>query len=119
MKPLITTLRPGRARGPVAPSSDDSLGRGMDVALTLLVFLGLGALIDRWLGLFPVFTITLVLFASVGTFVRMKFVYDATMERHEAARRAGRQSASATTATTTTSSASVPPAPSAHVEGLT
>lgn len=118
MKPLITTLRPGRASGPVAPSSDDSLGRGMDVALTLLVFLGLGALIDRWLGLFPVFTITLVLFASVGTFVRMKFVYDATMERHEAALRAGRRPASATTSTPTATATSAPAAPTTHAEGL-
>ena len=90
MKPLIPALRSGRASDRIAPSSDDSLGRGMDLALTVLVFLGLGALIDRWLGLFPVFTITLVLFAAVGAFVRMKFVYDATMERHEATRLAGR-----------------------------
>ena len=90
MKPLISVLRSDRASERVAPSSDDALGRGMDMALTLLVFLGLGALIDSWLGLFPVFTITLVVFAAVGTFVRMKFVYDATMERHEATRLAGR-----------------------------
>ena len=93
MKPLISTLRSGRADVRVVPSSDDSLGRGMDMALTLLVFLGLGALIDRWLGLFPVFTITLVLFAAVGTFVRMKLVYDATMERHEATLLASRTTA--------------------------
>jgi hypothetical protein len=90
MKPLISTLRPDRDSRRVAPSSDDALGRGMDVALTLLVFLGLGALIDRWLGIFPTFTIGLVLFAAIGTFVRMKFVYDATMERHEAQLRASR-----------------------------
>jgi len=65
----------------------------MDVALTLLVFLGLGALIDNWLGVFPLFTIVLVLFAAIGTFVRMKFVYDATMERDEAALLERRQSA--------------------------
>ena len=66
----------------------------MDIALTLLVFLGLGALIDRWLGIFPVFTILLVVIASLGTFVRLKYTYDATMERLEAERRdalAGRQ----------------------------
>lgn len=93
MKPLISALRSDRASDRVAPNSDDSLGRGMDMALTLLVFLGLGALIDNWLGLFPVFTITLVLFAAIGTFVRMKLVYDATMERHEATRLAGRAAA--------------------------
>ena len=85
MKQFLTTVRSDRADRP-SPSSDDSLGRGMDLALTLLVFLGLGALIDRWLGIFPVFTIVLMLFAAIGSFVRMKFVYDATMERHEAER---------------------------------
>lgn len=90
MKTVISTFRSGRAGERVAPSSDDSLGRGMDVALTLLAFLGLGALIDRWLGLFPLFTIGLVLFAAIGSFIRLKYVYDATMERHEAALRAGR-----------------------------
>jgi Flp pilus assembly protein TadB len=91
MKPLVTQLRAGRSTGNTAQGGDDSLGRGMDVALTLLVFLGLGALVDRWLGLFPLFTISLVLFAAIGTFVRMKYVYDATMERHEAELRAGRR----------------------------
>jgi Na+-transporting methylmalonyl-CoA/oxaloacetate decarboxylase beta subunit len=100
MKPLISTLRHGRAGSPVAPSSDDSLGRGMDLALTLLVFLGLGALVDSWLGIFPVFTIALVLFAAVGTFVRMKVVYDATMERHEAELRGARRGADAPTGAT-------------------
>ncbi len=60
----------------------------MDVALTMLVFLGLGALLDTWLGLFPVFTIALVVFAAIGSFVRLKYVYDATMERLEADRAA-------------------------------
>ncbi|MEJ7799031.1 MAG: AtpZ/AtpI family protein [Ilumatobacter sp.] len=88
MKLLITFNRPDRAARRPAASSDDSLGRGMDVALTLLVFLGLGALIDRWLGIFPVFTIALMLFAAIGSFIRMKYVYDAAMERHEAERMA-------------------------------
>ena len=98
MKTILSTLRSGRATGAAtsgastgSSGNDDSLGRGMDTALTLLVFLGLGALIDSWLGVFPVFTIVLVLLAAVGTFIRMKFVYDATMERHEAELRASRQ----------------------------
>jgi len=102
MKPQVLKLRSGSAHGTDTTSRDnlrgghsgDSLGRGMDIALTLLVFLGLGALIDRWLGIFPVFTILLVVIASLGTFVRLKYTYDATMERLEAERRdalAGRQ----------------------------
>jgi F0F1-type ATP synthase assembly protein I len=95
MKPQVLKLRSGTAHGtePASPDdrrggpSGDSLGRGMDIALTLLVFLGVGALIDRWLGIFPVFTIVFVVIASLGTFVRLKYTYDATMERLEAERR--------------------------------
>lgn len=91
MRLLFTNIRPGRAHGTEpatqAPTgNDDTLGRGMDVVLTMVVFLGLGWLLDRWLGLFPVLTISLVLFAAIGSFVRMKYVYDAAMERHEAER---------------------------------
>jgi F0F1-type ATP synthase assembly protein I len=99
MKLLFTNVRIGRAQTDDAPArpagagrSDDSLGRGMDVALTLLVFLGLGWLLDRWLGLFPLFTVSLVVFAAVGSFVRMKYVYDAAMERLEAERAAAARS---------------------------
>ena len=87
MKPLIAQIRSGSAHRTDDSASTDSLGRGMDIALTLLAFLLIGYLVDRWLGLFPTFTITLVLFAAVGTFIRLKYTYDATMERLEAERR--------------------------------
>lgn len=67
--------------------TDSNLARGMDIALTLLVFLGAGWLLDRWLGVFPAFTIGLVMFAAIGTFVRLKYTYDAAMEQLEAERR--------------------------------
>ena len=95
MKLLPSYLRARRAPErslASTPAGTDSLGRGMDVALTLLVFLGLGWLVDSWLGIFPVFTIGLVVFAAVGQFIRLKYVYDATMERLEAERLAQRQS---------------------------
>ena len=100
MKLLFTNIRSGRAQASAPRSSDDSLGRGMDVALTVLAFLGLGWLIDSWLGLFPVFTITLVLFSSIGSFIRMKYVYDAAMERLEADRAAKRNGVTSGTAAT-------------------
>ncbi len=97
MKQIVSHLRARAAHGPEAESplrstggGDDTLGRGMDVALTLAAFLGLGWLIDRWLGVFPLATITLVVFAAVGTFIRMKYTYDARMERLEAERMARR-----------------------------
>jgi len=70
------------------PSNTDSnLARGMDIALTLLVFLVAGFFLDRWLGLFPLFTLSFTTFAAVGTFIRLKYTYDAEMERLEAERR--------------------------------
>jgi hypothetical protein len=93
MKLLPSYLRPGRsAERSLAgsPAGSDSLGRGMDVALTLGAFLGIGWLIDAWLGVFPAFTIGLVVFAAVGTFIRLKYTYDRTMERLEAERLAAR-----------------------------
>ena len=63
MKMLFTSARASRASG-----SDDNLGRGMDTALTVLAFLGIGLLIDIWLGTRPIFTIGLVVFAAVGCY---------------------------------------------------
>jgi len=67
--------------------ADDNVGRGMDFALTILLFLGIGWALDARFGTRPVFTIGCVIFAVVGQFVRMWYVYDAAMERHEADRR--------------------------------
>ena len=96
MKTVISTLRAGRSGDRIADgdriaSGDDTLGRGMDLALTILAFLILGAVIDNCLGFFPLFTLILVVFAADGSFIRMKYVYDATMERHEAQRLAARR----------------------------
>lgn len=90
MKPLLLKIRSGSAPVDRRAANDDTLGRGMDLALTLLVFLLLGFALDSWLGVFPLFTIVLVVVAAVGAFVRLKYVYDATMERLEAERRASR-----------------------------
>ena len=86
MKLLVPPPRANRAPKSLASGSSDSLGRGMDVALTLAFFLGLGWLLDRWLGTPPLFMIVLTILASVGQFLRMKYVYDAHMERLEAER---------------------------------
>jgi len=65
----------------------------MDMALTLAVFLVLGWLLDRWLGTTPLFMIVLTVVSAAGQFTRMKYTYDAQMERLEAERLAGRRSA--------------------------
>ncbi len=73
-----------------ANSADQGLGQGMELALTLAVFLGLGWLLDSWIGIFPVLTIALVVFAAIGTGVKMWITYDARMKRLEAERLAAR-----------------------------
>ncbi len=95
MRTLISTVRAGRTGEPIRRRNDDSLGRGMELAITVLLFLGLGWLIDTWLGLFPVFTITLVVLAAIGMFGSMKLNYDAAMERHEAEATAARRARTA------------------------
>ena len=67
-------------------AADDRLGKGMDLALTTFVFLGLGWLLDRWLGTQPVFMIALFLLAFGGQMIKLWYDYDATMRRHEAER---------------------------------
>ena len=71
-----------------APRSDDALGRGMDIALTVGLFFGVGFFLDRWLGTTPLFMIVLTLLAVVGFFISMKYRYTANMERLEAERAA-------------------------------
>jgi len=73
---------------PATPSVDNAgagaLGHGMDMAITVLVFLGLGALLDRWLDTKPLFMIVFVVAALVGRFVKIWFDYDAAMKSQEA-----------------------------------
>lgn len=67
--------------------SDEGIGQGMEFALTIAVFLGLGWLIDSWVGTRPVFTIAFVVFSMVGQSVRMWIAYDARMKVLEQERR--------------------------------
>ena len=84
--PSPTSLR-RTMRGPTA-GYGDSVGQGMDGALTLLVFFGLGYAIDRWLGTTPLFMIGLFLLVAVVLFVSWKARYTARMEVLEATRKA-------------------------------
>jgi len=69
--------------------TDDKIGKGIDVALVTLTFLGIGFLLDRWLGTKPLFMIGLVMLGLIGEFVRFWYDYDARMKVLEAQRAAG------------------------------
>ncbi|MBJ7422667.1 MAG: AtpZ/AtpI family protein [Ilumatobacteraceae bacterium] len=66
-----------------ASPSDDSLGRGAEISVSVGVFLAIGLLVDNWLGTRPIFTIALSLFSLLGSFVRMWYVYDGNMQVQE------------------------------------
>ena len=92
-------------RGTAAQAkSGETLAKGMDFALVILVFLGLGALVDRWLGTWPAFAIALVMFSVIGQFVKMYYDYAAAMDAHEAERLAKQQAAPRTTSARSTQS---------------
>ena len=74
-------------RLPKRVEPDDSVVQGMEAVFALVLFLGLGVLIDRWLGTTPVFTIGIMVLGAVGVFLRFKYAYIARMDRLEADRR--------------------------------
>ncbi len=91
-QPRRLSLRPVNRviLGANRPSGFDAgLGQGMEMALTVVVFFGLGWMLDAWLDTRPVFIIALVVFASVGQSVRMWLAYDARMKVLEEQRRQG------------------------------
>lgn len=70
----------------IKTTPNDALGHGMDAALTVLLFFGIGFALDRWLGTTPWFMIALTVVAAVGYFFKFKYRYDLQMERLEAER---------------------------------
>jgi F0F1-type ATP synthase assembly protein I len=73
-------------------NTQDSLGQGLDAAITLVVFFGIGYVVDRWLGTTPWFMIAFTLLAAVGLFYKLKAGYENRMDELDATRRALRQS---------------------------
>ncbi|MEY4173213.1 MAG: hypothetical protein RI900_378 [Actinomycetota bacterium] len=84
-------ILPTRRNSADSLQTGQTLGRGMDFALVVLVFLGIGYAIDRWLGTKPAFMIGMVLFSVVGQFVKLYYDYSATMNDLEAQRAEQRQ----------------------------
>lgn len=62
---------------------NDALGRGIDLALTPVVFGLIGWLVDRVAGTSPVFTIGIAAVGLVGTAVKIKLGYDKDMAAYD------------------------------------
>jgi F0F1-type ATP synthase assembly protein I len=60
------------------------MGRGTELAITPLVFIGLGWLIDQWLGTRPIATLVVAFIGITGTFVKVWYGYDNDMRAAEA-----------------------------------
>lgn len=83
--------------------TDDKIGKGIDVALVTLAFLGIGYAVDRWLGTKPLFMCILVVLALIGEFVRFWYDYDARMKVLEAQRASTSRSSSTASPSTPSS----------------
>ena len=80
---LLPTRKPvARA----AVSSHDSLGRGVEIAVSVGVFFAIGLMLDNAFETRPLFMILCSLFSVVGSFARLWYVYDNDMQFQEVKR---------------------------------
>jgi len=68
-------------------SSHDSLGRGVEIAVSVGVFFVIGLLLDSVFETKPVFILACTIFSMLGSFARLWYVYDIDMQRQEIKRR--------------------------------
>ena len=66
-----------------------ALSKGFENAGLLVVFLGFGWLLDRWLGTKPWMAVAMSVLGIVGMLARTWYAYDAEMREHEARRTQG------------------------------
>jgi hypothetical protein len=72
---------------PQRGSTDDSVGLGIEAAIVLALFLGVGYLIDRIVGTQPIFMVVMVVLGAVGLFAKLKYRYDDRMDALDERRR--------------------------------
>lgn len=75
---------------PKRSTSDRAIGQGMEMALTVFVFFGLGFFVDRWLGTTPIAMIITTLVGAVGVFAKMRYAYEEQMRELDRQRLASR-----------------------------
>lgn len=71
-------------------NTEDSLGLGIEAAVILALFFGIGFGLDRLFGTTPIFMIVLSVLGGVGLFAKWKYRYDDRMDELEAARSASK-----------------------------
>ncbi len=85
-----TTAPAPTAPAPIGPKGElyrnfgDGFTRAFELAFTPAIFGVLGYVLDRWLGIVPVFTIVFVLMAVVGLLLRVWYGYVYRMQALEA-----------------------------------
>jgi F0F1-type ATP synthase assembly protein I len=62
----------------------DGLALAFQIALTPVIFGGLGYLIDRWIDKVPLFTIVLFLVSMIGVFLSQWLQYEYRMQQADA-----------------------------------
>jgi ATP synthase protein I len=72
---------------PPRVATNDTVTQGIDNALAVAVFFGIGFGLDRWLGTTPWLMIAFTVLGGIGVFAKMKYRYDEQMAEHEAERR--------------------------------
>ncbi len=75
---------------PKQPRADtqDSLGLGIEAAIIIVMFFGIGFGLDRLFGTTPLFMIAFSVVGAVGLFAKWKYRYDDRMNELEAQRAA-------------------------------
>jgi hypothetical protein len=68
------------------PNMDDNVGRGIEMAMTVALFVAIGYGLDRWLGTMPILMIVMTILAGVGFFAKFRYQYEARMDELQAER---------------------------------
>jgi ATP synthase protein I len=66
--------------------TQDSLGLGIEAAVIIVLFFGVGFGLDRLFGTTPLFMIVFTVLGAVGLFAKWKYRYDDRMNELEAQR---------------------------------
>jgi Putative F0F1-ATPase subunit Ca2+/Mg2+ transporter len=68
-------------------NTEDSVGLGIEAAVIIALFLGIGYVLDRIFGTMPIFMIVMTVLGAIGLFAKLKYRYDDRMDELEAERR--------------------------------